>query len=97
MSLMTWPVSVPYGAINIKILFEHPDDMEESIGQYSIYKGHATCRIDNTLQNGLRDQTVLHELVHAWIRLAGIKLEEDVEESLADAIGQGVAQMMEAT
>ena len=90
---MIWPDSIPYGAINVQIRFVHPDEMEDQLGDFKIRDGHATCRIDQTLMDGLKDQTVVHELVHAWLHLSGIKLEDDIEESVADAIGQGVAQI----
>ena len=93
---MIWPDSIPYGAINIQIRFVHPDELENCIGDYRIHRGHATCRTDETLQDGLRDSTVAHELVHAWIRLSGINLDPEVEETVGDAISQGVVQLLGA-
>lgn len=91
---MNFPQTIPFGAVEITIRSVHSDDLDNDMGDYSIRDGKPVVRFDRDLQGGLKDTTILHELTHAWIKLSSINLEDDVEETLCDAIAQGVAQMI---
>lgn len=94
---MEWPARVQFGAVEIEIeLCSREDFDNEEIGNYRIRNGVPTVRIARELAGDLFTVTLIHELVHAWLGLSGLKLDEDKEEPICDAIAHGVAQYLGA-
>lgn len=94
---MNFPSRIPFGAIEIELRTTSSDELGgDRLGDYKVRDGVAVVRIDRDLLGGLKDTTIVHELAHAWIGLSSIKIEEEQEEAICDAIAQGVVQMMRA-
>ena len=95
--MIHWPERLVYGGVSFPILFVDRVDGENS-GELCFQDGEVQVRVSETLSGDYRDLVVCHELIHAWLHLSGVKIEDEAtEELLCDTLGQGLLQLLQVT
>lgn len=94
--MIRWPERLQYGGVSFPILFVDANHIsDDRYGECGVMDGHLQVRVSDAMTGDFRDMVVCHEIVHAWLRLSGMNVEDEAtEELLCDTFGQGLLQVL---
>jgi hypothetical protein len=94
--MIHWPERIVYGGTSFPISFVDPRDLEDgNFGECGTVDGEIQVLISKDLRGDFRDLVVCHEIIHAWLRLSGLDISDEVqEELLCDTFGHALLQTL---